>query len=55
MPSKKKSSNLITMTKQAFTKEHKKLIKLLNVGKKFIEEAKEQSKELRKYTRKNKK
>lgn len=52
MPPKKKT---ITMTKAAFTKEHKNLIKLLSVGEKLVKEAKEQTAELKKYSKKNKK
>lgn len=44
MPPKK-----IVMSKSAFLKEHKKLIKLLNSGKKFVDEARDQSREVRKY------
>jgi hypothetical protein len=41
--------NKITMTRKDFMKEHKKLIKLLNEGKKFVKEAKAQTKEMKKY------
>lgn len=37
------------MSKGAFLKEHKHLIKLLDTGKKFIEEAKDQKREVKKY------
>jgi hemerythrin len=45
----------ITMTKKAFTAEHKKLISLLNLGKKLVAEAKEQTAEMKKYAKKQKK
>ena len=40
------------MTRKKFMKEHKKLIKLLNQGEKFVKEAKEQKKEVSKYKKK---
>lgn len=47
-----KKKNKIEMDKKDFVKEHKKLIKLLNIGKKFVKEAKEQNKELKKKIKK---
>jgi len=49
--SKKKED--VKMKKSDFIKEHKKLIKLLDVGKKLVKEAKEQKKELNKQMKKN--
>lgn len=50
--SKKNSKKKIEMNKKDFVKEHKKLIKLLDVGKKLIKEANEQKKELKNKTKK---
>jgi len=39
----------ITMKKSDFLKEHRKLIKLLSLGQKFVAEAEEQQQEMNKY------
>ncbi len=45
MPPKK----TVIMSKAAFVKEHKHLIKLLNTGKQFVKEARDQSREMKRY------
>ena len=42
----------ITMKKSSFMKEHKSLIKLLSMGQKFVDEAKQQEKEMKSYLKK---
>lgn len=44
-----RKNDVIVMKKDAFKREHKHLIKLLNTGKKFVHEARDQSKELKRY------
>ena len=46
--------NSIVMKKSDFLKEHRKLIKLLNMGKKLVAEAEEQQAEMAKYITKKK-
>ena len=50
-PKSKALKKKITMTKSAFVKEHKDLLKTLKTGKGLKKEYKEQSSELKKYTR----
>lgn len=52
MPKKSSKEKNVEMKKKDFIKEHKKLIKLLETGKKFIKEANEQKKELKKKLKK---
>lgn len=59
MPPKKKSSpkksptkSKVVMAKSDYVKEHKKLIRLLSQGEKFVKEAKAQTSEMKKYTKK---
>ncbi len=42
----------ITMTRKDFLKEHKRLLKVLDLGKQLIKEANDQRKEVQKYKKK---